>query len=189
MEAGVIPKRRRVKRTTRATPTSKGRSATPGAVLLSDVVARNVRAYRRVRDLTQDQVAAAMSELGHGWSGSTLSFAEKGDRTLTTDELFALAIVLETDVLDLLDPTGIDKRQIAPVDYGRGRSVEHTLPATVVKNWLRGAHGVQVDSETGSFKLVRREGHDAELEESNRAMHAWLQERHQRPTESKEQSS
>jgi hypothetical protein len=186
MEAGVIPKARRVKRTTRATPASKGRSATPGAVFPSDVVATNVRAYRRVRDFTQDQVAAWMSQLGHGWSGSTVSFAEKGDRAITTDELLALAIVLETDVVALLDPTGIDGREAAPVDYARRplpHGLESILPAVVVKHWLRGAVQVRFSRGPGSFDVHRVEGHDDEYAECERAWDKFRAERAQRKAE------
>jgi transcriptional regulator with XRE-family HTH domain len=185
MEVGAIPKPRREKRT-RATPKRRERQPTPGAVFASDVLATNVRAYRLVRGRTQEELADRMSQLGHGWSAGTVGFAERGDRTLSVDELLALAIVLETDVLDLLDPTGIDGRQTAPVDYAvrpLPHDIEATLPAVVVNHWFRGAVQVRLSRGPGSFELYEVEGHEDEYAECERAWEKLKTERLERRAE------
>ena len=57
----------------------------------SDALAANVRAYRVLRRMTQDELAARMTQLGHCWGRSTVSAVEGGGRNVSVDELFGLA--------------------------------------------------------------------------------------------------
>jgi transcriptional regulator with XRE-family HTH domain len=183
---------RPVKRTTRATPKQRQRrqggsvKSETGFVDEDEVLATNVRAYRLVRKLTQAELADRMSLLGHGWHAGTVGFAERNERTISAGELFGLAIALEAGVLDLLDPTGIDGRQTKPVDYARGQlphNVESTLPAILVKHWLRGAVELHFRRGPGSFTVSEVEGHEEELAESERAWDKLSEERAQRKRE------
>lgn len=90
-----------------------GALATP-----SEVLARNLRDYRLLRDMTQSDLAAHMSGLGHGWSRSTVSAVEGTGRNITVDELGGLAISLGTSIGQLLDPTGPDHSRKLSVDVG-----------------------------------------------------------------------
>jgi transcriptional regulator with XRE-family HTH domain len=100
-----------------ATPKRQGRQAEDGARFPDDVAADNVRAYRVLRRLSQEDIAARMRALGHGkWSQAAVSQVENHGRTVTIGELFNLALVLDVTVADLLDPLGPDIG--TDVDYG-----------------------------------------------------------------------
>jgi transcriptional regulator with XRE-family HTH domain len=88
----------------------------------SDALAENLRAYRILRRMTQDQLAARMAELCHGWGRSTVSAVESKSRNVTVDELFGLAVSVGVTIGELLDPTGPDHRRPLSLDVG--------LPAT-----------------------------------------------------------
>jgi transcriptional regulator with XRE-family HTH domain len=99
----------------------------------SHVLAENVRTYRALQQLTQDELAARMSHLGHGWGRSTVSAVEGKGRNVTIDELFGLAVSIGVAVGELLDPTGPGHtRQVSldvglPVPDGSLRPVPPTL--------------------------------------------------------------
>lgn len=90
----------------------------PGTRFPSAVVGDNVRLLRRVSDMTQADLAEWMGRLGfYGWSRVTVANIEKGMRATSVDELFALALVLKTHVVKLLDPTYSGKKG-AGIDLG-----------------------------------------------------------------------
>lgn len=71
----------------------------PGATA---TVARNMRALRRARDLTGEQLAARMRARGFGWTRVLVSKLETGLRGhVHVDELLALADVLGVDPMAL----------------------------------------------------------------------------------------
>lgn len=84
----------------------------------SDALAENLRAYRLLRHLTQDQLAACMAQLGHGWGRSTVSAVEGRSRNVTVDELFGLALSLAVTIGQLLDPGGPDRTRRLSLDVG-----------------------------------------------------------------------
>jgi transcriptional regulator with XRE-family HTH domain len=84
----------------------------------SHVLAENVRTYRALQQLTQDELAARMSHLGHGWGRSTVSAVEGKGRNVTIDELFGLALSIGVTVGDLLDPTGPGHNRQLSLDVG-----------------------------------------------------------------------
>jgi transcriptional regulator with XRE-family HTH domain len=71
-------------------------------VKLSSVVAANVRHFRRVDGLTQQDLADQMRQRGQGWFRATTSEVERERRRVTVDELAALAEVLGVSVALLL---------------------------------------------------------------------------------------
>ena len=84
----------------------------------SDAVAANVRAYRLLRHMTQEDLAIRMTHLGHGWGRSTVSAAEGRGRNVSVDELFGLAASVGVSIGQLLDPTGPDQSRKLSFNVG-----------------------------------------------------------------------
>ncbi|HUS20411.1 MAG TPA: helix-turn-helix transcriptional regulator [Aeromicrobium sp.] len=116
----------------------------------SDALAANVRAYRVLRRVTQDDLAARMTDLGHGWGRSTVSAVEGRGRNVSVDELFGLAASFGVSIGQLLDPTGPDHSRrlsfsVGVTDRGDPRSVAPGL----AQLW-------------GASRAVVRVGHDGQ---------------------------
>jgi transcriptional regulator with XRE-family HTH domain len=140
----------------RATPKRSGRQAKPGGRFPGEIVAENVRTWRGVRRLSQAELAARMSGLGHPWTESIVGFVERGQRNVTVDEYVGLHFALELDGFGaLLDPLGIegemrpygphDRSDVPGLDYGGPKP----LPAEYVSRWRHGrttARGVWTDN-------------------------------------------
>ena len=84
----------------------------------SDALAANLRAYRMLRHVTQDGLAAQMTQLGHGWGRSTVSAVEGRTRNVTVDELFGLSLCVGVTIGQLLDPAGPDRSRRMSLDVG-----------------------------------------------------------------------
>lgn len=84
----------------------------------SVALAANVRAYRILRHMTQDELGLRMTDLGHDWGRSTVSAVERSNRNVTTDELFGLALCFGATIGGLLDPTGPDHSRNLSFDVG-----------------------------------------------------------------------
>src|SRR5215217_1626972 len=96
----------------------------------SAALAENLRAYRLLRHMTQDQLAARMTWLCHGWGRSTVSAVEGRSRNVTVDELFGLAVSVGVTIGQLLDPTGPDHSRPLSLDVGL-RADDGGLPRPV----------------------------------------------------------
>jgi transcriptional regulator with XRE-family HTH domain len=73
---------------------------------VGQLVGANVRAARIRRQMTQEELGAALEAfLGRSWSRQAVSIAENGDRAFVAEDLLALAGALETPVEDLLLPS------------------------------------------------------------------------------------
>jgi transcriptional regulator with XRE-family HTH domain len=96
----------------------------------ADALAANLRAYRLLRHLTQDELATQMTRLGHGWGRSTVSAVEARARNVTVDELCGLTLCLGVTVCQLLDPAGPDRSRRMSLDVGL-RHPETGLPEPV----------------------------------------------------------
>ena len=80
----------------------------------SDVVRENIRVYMRWRNLRQEDLAERMTVIGVGfdkkkggktaWYRRTIGQMLNGHRRIDVDELFGLAVALETTVGALLSP-------------------------------------------------------------------------------------
>lgn len=88
------------------TPTAAGEDLPKGVVSIPELLAGNVRAYRLLRRLEQDEVAGRMQSLGHGWRRATVSEIERSRRNVTVSELVGLAMALNVTVAELLDSRG-----------------------------------------------------------------------------------
>ena len=86
----------------------------PDQMTPADVVVANVRIYMRWRGLTQEELADRMTSIGMGlgtkeggrtkWGRRTVGQMLSGQRRIDVNELFALAVALETTVPALLSP-------------------------------------------------------------------------------------
>lgn len=128
----------------------------------SDALAENLRAYRLLRRMTQDELASRMSHLCHGWGRSTVSAVESKSRNVTIDELFGLAVSVGVTIGELLDPTGPDHRRPLSLDVGLrdadGGNPEPLAPPlarlwaasrAVVKLWHDDGRKVEVEVTEG----------------------------------------
>ncbi len=92
--------------------------AVPQYRIPSQVLAENVRAHRERVGLSQRDLAERMTRLlGHlerKWYATTVGEVERGKRSVSVDELWALAMALSTYVLDLLDPEAGPQGPMAP---------------------------------------------------------------------------
>jgi transcriptional regulator with XRE-family HTH domain len=104
--------------TVRGPYATKAQGGLAGLGRPSDALAENLRAYRLLRHVTQDALAARMAQLGHGWGRSTVSAVEGRSRNVTVDELFGLALSLGVAIGDLLDPAGPDRSRRLSFDIG-----------------------------------------------------------------------
>jgi transcriptional regulator with XRE-family HTH domain len=123
-------------------------------------VAANVRSLRSLRNLSQEDLAAAMRHLRHGWSRATVSEVERGDRNITVDELAGLAIVLNVAPGELLDP----ERQGVHLDLGMTGPVRRNLASA----WARGLLRITVQDNKYVFEQTLEH-----LESSDRVFE-WL---------------
>jgi len=154
------------KRKTRGTPSQRRLGGE------AEIVATNVRAYRRVRDLSQKQLAAKMTALGYDWSDGIVGFIERGDRNLAVDELLALALVLGVSLPSILDPTGIDGTGTRRLDVGTA----DPMPAEVARAWLRGDVGLVVD-DANYYTMHPVPGRKDEYDETVPAFRGWTRAR------------
>jgi transcriptional regulator with XRE-family HTH domain len=78
------------------------------------IVGRNISGARGQRQLTQTSVAVRMRALGFDWHQQTVASVEKGRRRVTAEEIFGLALALETTMPTLLRPTDPDVDVVLP---------------------------------------------------------------------------
>ena len=97
------------------------------------LLAENLSAYRALRNITQDMLAARMTAIGHSMTRSTISAIEGGSRGVTVDELFGLAITIGVTIGQLLDATGPTHSRSAFLDVGLRTSDGSLRP---VAPWL-----------------------------------------------------
>jgi transcriptional regulator with XRE-family HTH domain len=106
------------------TPKRAGRKPQAGALFPSQVVVRNLQAYRALRGYTQEDLGARLRSMDSDLTASALGFVERGDRTLAVDELVQLAVALEVPVSALLDSGGPLKSTGPYLDLGGGRVLD-----------------------------------------------------------------
>jgi 8-oxo-dGTP pyrophosphatase MutT (NUDIX family)/transcriptional regulator with XRE-family HTH domain len=91
----------------------------------SEVLARNIRAARSRADIGQESLATRMRNLGYSaWMRQTVGSTERGRRRPTAEEIFGLALALETSIPALLAPTADDDGIGLPRGSIASRSVE-----------------------------------------------------------------
>ena len=119
------------------------------------MIGDNLKWVRDLCGLSQDALAERMKALGHrNWFPTTISEAERGLRLISSEELLALALALETTIYHLLSPLALHKS--APrIDIGLGRAI----PAHMVDRLI-----LPVDTDFQAYApLVRWAGNVPEL--------------------------
>lgn len=97
--------------------TSTAREDLPeGVVTVSVVLGDNIRAYRLLKKMKQEDLAEAMRGYLHPWRRTTVSEVERAHRNVTIVELLTLVLILRVSVEELLDPAG-------PGGRGNGRAL------------------------------------------------------------------
>lgn len=96
-----------------------------------ETVAANIKRIRKMRDMTGREFIAQLGERGVKLLPSGLTAMEKGERRLTVEEMLAIAIVLNTSVIDLLSPVDGWPMEVA-------KDVE-PLESFWLELWLNGA--------------------------------------------------
>jgi transcriptional regulator with XRE-family HTH domain len=76
----------------------------PGVI--SQRLAANLKAAREAAGLSQEAVAQGMRDAGYRFYQQTIGKIEAGDRTVSAEELFALASVIGSSVYMLARPAG-----------------------------------------------------------------------------------
>lgn len=85
----------------------------------AEVLGRNLAVARTRLDISQEDVAERMRQLGYAaWARATVSKSERGSRPVTAAEVIGLAMALETTVPGLMAP--FDMEELAPVRLQRG---------------------------------------------------------------------
>lgn len=92
------------------TPSRARRKPQRDTRFLSEVLADNVRLYRGMLGMSQNELAERMRSLHHDWHRATVSEVERGGRNVSVDELGSLALLLGRTISDLLDPLGPDRK-------------------------------------------------------------------------------
>ena len=81
----------------------------PTRITAAETVASNVRAYRQLRGMDQGVLAGRLRDVGIAWRQVTVSEVERNQRSVTVQELLALAFALGTTILQLLDTRGPER--------------------------------------------------------------------------------
>jgi transcriptional regulator with XRE-family HTH domain len=87
------------------------------------MLAKNVRAFRLLRQLEQTEVAERMSYFRHRWVRETVSQTERGRRNVSVDELVSLSLALGATIDQLLDPRGPERREGPNLALVRGATL------------------------------------------------------------------
>ena len=120
----------------------------------SDALAANVRAYRVLRDMRQEDLADRMTHLCHGWGRSTVSAVEKLGRNVTVDELFGLAASFGVSIGQLFDPTGPDHSRRHSFNVGiTDRGVPRPVEPDIAQLWGASRAVVRLRPDGKEFAL------------------------------------
>lgn len=102
-------------------------------------VAANVEELRKLRQLTQQEVAARMGELGRPLSVSAISKIEKGQRRVDPDDLVALAVALNVSPMRLLLAGEANTNMMA-------LTPQLEVESSRAWKWAKGAHPLPVSA-------------------------------------------
>jgi transcriptional regulator with XRE-family HTH domain len=99
---------------------------------VSEQLAKNLRAIRDRRRLSQEDLAVALAAVGRPMQRSAIAKVEKGDRRVDVDDLVALALALNVTPARLLLPDVAIDDDVELTDQVRA-------PAWMVWQWMLGA--------------------------------------------------
>jgi transcriptional regulator with XRE-family HTH domain len=128
---------------------------------LAALIARQVRAYRRERGLSVQQLSDALARLGCDMKRPVLSNFENGRRpTISVAELFALALALDVPPIQLIFPIGQAEHVEIPFDSDKIPSnflPNDTLPLDTwaAAQWFTGELVIRtVTSDAGGQSVI-----------------------------------
>lgn len=130
---------------------------------VSDALGRRIAQVRKARGLKASDLANRCADLGVKLSVATISDIEtrRRNRSITVDELFAIAYALDVAPVHLLVPVEAPEGGINPATQEGFTPVtpEITAPIPNVRAWIRGYHAMQ--------------GQDARLYFAERPLNEW----------------
>ena len=112
---------------------------------VGEAVAHNVRVVRDRRQLTQQQLAKKLGELGRSMQASTVAKIESGDRRVDVDDLAALAVALNVSPARLLIPDVEEDDDVRVVPA-------FAVPSWSAWGWATGRHSLS--SATDDLRTV-----------------------------------
>lgn len=136
---------------------------------MGNAVAANLRRLRRRRDLSQQQLAERLEQLGRPLRASAVMKIESGDRRVDVDDLVAIAVALNVPLAALLLPDVGEDEEVAVVP-------SQAVPAWSAWKWATGQHSLL----TGLEDLNDRGVQDQELSFAAERP-SWLRAREQQP--------
>lgn len=114
------------------------------AVTLSQMLAINLIRVRAERKRSQRSLAEDMRLVGgHKWTDVTVSNVERHERTVTVEELGALALILGASPSELLAPPPPPYEGLTPFDISIG---SETIPRNLFAAWLEGFGSMRFDA-------------------------------------------
>ncbi len=117
-----------------ATPKRRARNPKPGSEFPASILASRLSTARASLGISQERVAQLMRELEHEWSRATVSEVERGNRSVTVDELWGLALVYGVGPQELISPPITHDGRATNIDCGGPFS----LNGWILRFWLRG---------------------------------------------------
>lgn len=158
---------------------TKRRAKTVG---VSQALAASVRSLRERENLTQDDLAKAMQELGFRWVRVTVSQVEGQRREISVAELLGLASMFGVGVDQLLWPDGSAEglKVSSKLILDRDRLMAGLLTMRVVMQWIDaakadGGHAMQMLMTERLGRAYRARVH--ELADELRGTAAWIEEK------------
>lgn len=100
-------------------------------------VARNIRWYREISELSYSALASRLENLGHRIPVLGLRRIEANARRVDVDDLMALAVALETSLIDLLFRSSVEAE-----GEGTGTGLPQEVNDHEAKAWARGETGL-----------------------------------------------
>lgn len=100
--------------------------AAAGSRTPAQIVGLNVRGLRDAKGQSQRWLGELMARLGHRWGDTIVSRVERGERAVTVDELFSLALALGEK------PTALIAVSSDSVVIGG-----HVIRAQLYKDWMK----------------------------------------------------
>jgi transcriptional regulator with XRE-family HTH domain len=116
-----------------------------------EVLVHQLRAWRRRRGLTAQELADRVARSGGNLSRQAISKIETGDRKVTPDELYSLAYVLDVPPLLLTLPLGVQPDV---------QILGHAVPTWQAFKWSMGEVGIDGGDGAGAAVIGYFRDHD-----------------------------
>lgn len=157
------------------TPAASGDQPPDGILTIPNALGSNIRAYRLLNGLEQEDIAARMQLFTHPWHRATVSEVERARRNVTVAELLALVLILDVSVTELLDPRGPGGRWGNiylgfPTKHASGRTPWQGLAGPDVSALTCPAEGTDAPRRVSRLTLLSHD--DLEAGGADEATHA-----------------